>query len=255
MANAKELQLTELLVMFLRRGYDMRKMEAIECPVNEELWAWFAVPVTCARSRTDKMRLVVLGTTARCTADAVTRLAEICSKGSATTRSADKGPSATPSSSNRRRKTRAAPACASENPVFARCEAFTFVFWTSQIAHARKVLQVLHARGWDVEWFEADFFNVSVPDHVYVPKHERVVFKDEQERAAHLKKLCVRHASQLPHLQLEDAVARYYGFRPGDVVFVRREPGLQKPHVQYRTVSTKNVLRYCFCHDDDQPHP
>ncbi|MQL79328.1 hypothetical protein Taro_011775 [Colocasia esculenta] len=83
-----------------------------------------------------------------------------------------------------------------------------------------------------VETFQITELLVNVTKHVLMPKHEIL---SEEEKQALLKKYSVEE-NQLPRMLASDAVARYYGLDPGQVVRVTHDSEDTGLHVTYRCI-------------------
>lgn len=84
--------------------------------------------------------------------------------------------------------------------------------------HAKQALQELRAHGIIVECFTADELIVDITEHELVPPHE--VLSDEEKKQL-LERYRVRE-TQLPCIQLNDPIARFYGLQRGQVVKITR---------------------------------
>ena len=81
-----------------------------------------------------------------------------------------------------------------------------------------------------IEPFSQEELLVNVTKHELVPKHQ--ILK-EHEKAELLKKYRVKDA-QLPKIQCEDPISRYFGAKRGDVVRIVRPSETAGRYVTYR---------------------
>jgi DNA-directed RNA polymerases I, II, and III subunit RPABC1 len=83
-----------------------------------------------------------------------------------------------------------------------------------------------------VEYFLVDELVFNITTHEYVPKHEMMT---QVEKAVLLKRYTLKE-HQLPRIQKDDPVARYYGSMTGDVFKITRLSETAGRYVTYRIV-------------------
>lgn len=104
------------------------------------------------------------------------------------------------------------------------------MYATSITPFARQLLQQMESVV--LELFKEEELLVNITKHVLVPKHH--VLSDDDKRA-----LLARYKlkdTQLPRIQSDDPVARFYGLRPGQVVKIIRRSETAGRYVTYRLV-------------------
>ena len=74
---------------------------------------------------------------------------------------------------------------------------------------------------------------INITHHQYVPLHERVA---EDMKPEIIKKFNLSNIRQLPLIDRNDPVSRYYDFKPGDVCKITRKNKVSGISVVYRLV-------------------
>ena len=83
----------------------------------------------------------------------------------------------------------------------------------------------------NTQFFHVNRLIFNITKHEYVPKHE-LLYKNEIEIIK--KKLNINHIKQLPIIQINDPIARYFGMKYGDVCRIYRPSPTTKIHICYR---------------------
>ncbi|GAA5833747.1 hypothetical protein JCM3766R1_000086 [Sporobolomyces carnicolor] len=103
------------------------------------------------------------------------------------------------------------------------------IYKTSMTPSANKVITAMSGQ-FSIEAFQESELLVNITHHVLVPKHE--VMTPEAK-----KQLLLRYRlkdTQLPRIQMQDPVARYYGLKRGQVVKIIRSSETAGRYVSYR---------------------
>jgi len=98
-------------------------------------------------------------------------------------------------------------------------------------AFAKQALAEMAPR-YTIEHFQEAELLVNITEHILVPKHKLLTDSEKQTLLAKYK----LEDSQLPRIQVNDPVARYYGLQKGQVVKIIRPSETAGRYVTYRLV-------------------
>jgi len=98
-------------------------------------------------------------------------------------------------------------------------------------AFAKQVFAEMAPR-YTIEHFQEAELLVNITEHILVPKHKLLTELEKQTLLAKYK----LEDSQLPRIQVNDPVARYYGLQKGQVVKIIRPSETAGRYVTYRLV-------------------
>ncbi|GAA5969641.1 hypothetical protein JCM11641_008189 [Rhodosporidiobolus odoratus] len=105
------------------------------------------------------------------------------------------------------------------------------IYKTSMTPSANKVITAM-SQQFSIEAFQESELLVNITHHTLVPKHE-VLTAEEKKQLLQRYRL---KDTQLPRIQLNDPVARYYGLKRGQVVKITRASETAGRYVSYRLV-------------------
>ncbi|CAO1633259.1 unnamed protein product [Jaminaea pallidilutea] len=104
------------------------------------------------------------------------------------------------------------------------------LIWSEKLsAAARKVIDAMRQQ-FKLEDFEEAYLLVNITHHQLVPKHEVMT---AEEKKALLQRYRLKD-TQLPRIQLNDPVARYFGLSRGQVVKITRPSETSGRYCSYR---------------------
>merc|ERR1711907_399440 len=117
-----------------------------------------------------------------------------------------------------------------ENMKEADCNKAILVCAQDLTPFARSALEDVFKPKFNIEAFKEEELIVNITKHVLVPKHQ--VLTEEQKK--NLLKRYRGSDPQLPRIQFDDPIARYFGLKKGEVVKIERASATAGKYVTYR---------------------
>jgi len=97
---------------------------------------------------------------------------------------------------------------------------------------AKQAIREMTQRGYKVEYFRDAELLVDITEHKLVPEHSLLSSQQKQELLSRYR----LKDTQLPKIQVQDPVARYFGLKIGDVVKIVRPSETAGRYITYRIV-------------------
>ena len=92
-------------------------------------------------------------------------------------------------------------------------------------------------KGYFIQLFSVNELLFNRRKHEIVPKH-RII--SEKEKTQVMARYNIMDVENFPLIDRDDAIAKYYGVRPGDICKITTRSGISGTYIRYRYCITKS---------------